>query len=238
MEGNLHIGVSLEWKWNDNVRCSMPKHIPNLMNKLKLVPLLQPQNSPYPAPHIECGKKIQTPLPEDGDPLLPEQGEKFVQSTIGAALCLAIIIDSNLLVPCNELAMQQTTATTKTLSSCKFMLDHMVSNPDPSRICYKSDVQLWVASDASYLSVSKSRSRVGGFHYLGHAPGCSTPLPQQQKFLNSPIQVEEIIIKPVVSSASESEIAAGYANPRKAIPLRVAFFVNGTSPTFYTIVNG
>ena len=60
----------------------MPKQIPNLMNKLKHVPPLQPQNGHHPVPCIECGKKIQTPPPEDGNPLLPEQGVKFMQSMI------------------------------------------------------------------------------------------------------------------------------------------------------------
>ena len=74
--------------------------------------------------------------------------------------------------------MQQTIATTKTLSSCEFMLDCIVSNPDPSTTCNKSDVQLWVVSDASYSSASKSRSGVGGFHYLGHTLDYEKPLPQ------------------------------------------------------------
>ena len=33
MKGDLHIGVSLEWKLNHSTRCSMPKHIPNFMKK-------------------------------------------------------------------------------------------------------------------------------------------------------------------------------------------------------------
>ena len=52
------------------------------MKKLNYAPPFQPQNSPYPAPHINHGKKIQTPLPEDESTLLPEQCAKFAQSTI------------------------------------------------------------------------------------------------------------------------------------------------------------
>ena len=89
---------------------------------------------------------------------------------LGSASCLARIIDSTLLDVWNKLHMQQTTATAKTLSSYEFMPDCMVSHPDPSITYYKYDVQLWVVSDASYLSMSKSRSRVEGSHYLCHAP--------------------------------------------------------------------
>ena len=72
--------------------------VPNVMNKLKHFPTHQPQNSSYPARCIEHGKKIQTPLPEDKNPLLPYLGVTFMQNTIGVALCLDLIIDSTLLV--------------------------------------------------------------------------------------------------------------------------------------------
>lgn len=183
---------------------------------------LKPQHSPYPAPQIQHGSKVQKPISEDDSPLLPSQGITYIQSVIGATLYLARIIDSTLLVGCNEIAIKQTTATTKTLSLAKFMLDYMTSNPDPSITFLKSDMQLWTVSDASYLSVSKSRSRVGGFHFLGNVPNTKQPLSQQQKFLNAPIHVEASILKPVVSAASEAEIAAAYVNARKAIPLRIA----------------
>ena len=200
----------------------MPTCIQNLMNKLKHVPPLRPQNSPYPTPCIECGKKIQKLLPEDESPLIPEQGVKFTQSTIGAALCLARIIDSTLLFACNVIATQQTKATTKTLSSCEFVLDHTSSNPDSSMAHCESDMQLWVVSDASHLSVSKSRSKAGGFNYLRNAPDHAKTLPQQQKFLNAPIHVEASILKPVAGAASEAEIEASCANSRKPIPFRIS----------------
>ena len=145
-----------------------------------------------------------------------------MQSIIGATLYLAQIIDSTLLVGCNEIAIKQTTATTKTLSLAKFILDYMISNPDLSITFVKSGMQLWIVSNASYLSVSKSQSRVGGFYFLGNVPNDIQPLSQQQKFLNAPIHAEASILKPVVSAVSEAEIATGYVNACKAIPLRIA----------------
>ena len=120
---------------------------------------------------------MQAPLPEDESTLLPSQGIKHVESIIGATLRLARIIDSTLLAGCSEIAMQQITATTKTLSLAKFMLDYISSNPDHSTTHYESDMQLWVVSDTSYLSASKSISRVGGFHFLGNTPNHVQPLP-------------------------------------------------------------
>ena len=53
------------------------------------------------------------------------------------------------------------------------------------------------------------------------------PLSQQQKFFNAPIHVEASVLKPLVGAASEAEIAAGYANTRKSIPLRIALLEMG-----------
>ena len=138
----------------------MPKLIPNLMKRLKHVPPIKLQHSPYPAPHIDHEMKTQALLPEDESPLLPEQSVKFIQSMVGATLCLSRIIDSTLLVGHNKLSMQQTIGTTMTLSLAKFMLDCVSSNLNPSTTYCKFDMQLWIFSDVSYLSVSKSRSRV------------------------------------------------------------------------------
>ena len=52
----------------------MPKYVPNLIKKLQHVPPLKPQHSPYPAPEIQCGSKVQKPISEDDSPLLPSQG--------------------------------------------------------------------------------------------------------------------------------------------------------------------
>ena len=103
----------------------------------------------------------------------------------------------------------------------------MISNPDPSITFFKSDMQVWVASDASYLSVSKLRSRVSGFHFLGNIPDDTKPLSQQQKFFNVLMHADASILKPVLGAASEAEIAAACANARKAIPLCIALLEMG-----------
>ena len=84
----------------------MPKHFPNLTKRLNHVPLLKPQNSPYPVPHIDYGKKIQTSLIGDENSLLPAQGVKFTQSMTGAELHLARISYYALVVTYNELSTQ------------------------------------------------------------------------------------------------------------------------------------
>ena len=80
---------------------------------------------------------------------------------------------------------------------------------------------LHIASDGSYLSESKSRSRVGGFFYLSsklpqhnQAPDCNHPF-------NTPFYVVAKIPKMITSSAMETEVAATFYNAKEALPFRV-----------------
>ena len=68
-------------------------------------------------------------------------------------------------------------------------------------------------SDASYLTCPGSKSRAGGFFYLGN---------KDESIINGSILYLTIIIKNVIASAAESEIAALFLNARLAIPLRNA----------------
>jgi hypothetical protein len=73
---------------------------------------------------------------------------------------------------------------------------------------------LHIHSDASYLSVSKAISLLGGFFYLGYNP------PNGDKINGSILNVDSFI-KNVVASAAESEVGACFKNSQTAAPLGV-----------------
>jgi hypothetical protein len=73
---------------------------------------------------------------------------------------------------------------------------------------------LHIHSDASYLSVSKARNRLGGLFYLGYNP------PNGDKPNGSILNLASVI-KNVVASAAESEVGACFQNAQTAAPLRV-----------------
>ena len=66
-------------------------------------------------------------------------------------------------------------------------------------------------SDAAYLVAPESRSRAGGFLFLGD---------KNRSQFNGPILVLAKIIKHVMSSAAEAEVGAMFLNAREAIPIR------------------
>jgi hypothetical protein len=56
----------------------------------------------------------------------------------------------------------------KTQTSTGQLLDYLETHPDATIRLYASGMILHIHSDASYLSVYKSRSRLGGLFYLGY----------------------------------------------------------------------
>jgi len=228
MSGSLFCGVSLEWRYKiGEVRCSMPGYIPKLLKKLNHQLPTKPQYSPHPAPTITYGIKLQQALKDDDSPILNQSGNNLVRSIVGAALFIGRFIDMTLLVACNEIALNQTNSTMATLNLCTWLLDYMSTYPDPSITYKKSDMVLWVSSDSSYQSVSKSRSRVGGYHFLGNKPNNMKDVSIQRTFINAPIHVEASILRHVMGAASESEIAGGYVNARDAVETRIALMEMG-----------
>ena len=88
-------------------------------------------------------------------------------------------------------------------------------------------MMLAVVSNSSFLSVSKSRSRVGGYHFLSNITNPKIPLGNQVIFYNVPIYVEVSILKNTMSAASKSEIAIAFINTKLAIPERICLLEMG-----------
>ena len=85
----------------------------------------------------------------------------MIQSIVGAALYVALMIDMWQLVTCNNLGIQQTHSTVNTVNLAKWLLDYIVTYPN-SLITYRaSNMSLSILSDLWYLSLPNARSRVG-----------------------------------------------------------------------------
>jgi hypothetical protein len=98
----------------------------------------------------------------------------------------------------------------KTQAATNQLLDYLATHPDAAIRYHASDMILHIHSDASYLSVSNARSRLGGLFFLGNK---ST----EQDTLNGSILNVAAIIKNVVASAAESEVGACFNNAQSAI---------------------
>ena len=218
--GSLCVGVELKWNYKIRVMdYSMPSYVPNLLKRIKYEPKDQPQNAPAPCPTIACGQKKQLASQDTTEILSPEE-IRFTQSANGSLLCFGRMCDNTILVATNDTSTQQSKATKQTRAKLEWLLDYVATNPNPvNRVC-ASKMQLWISSDASYLTVSKARSRIAGFHYLSDAPNDSIPLSEQKPPINSPTHVEVGALKMVATAASEAELGAACANAKIGIATR------------------
>jgi hypothetical protein len=118
-------------------------------------------------------------------------------------------------VALSTLAAAQTKGTEKTMDATVQLLNYAATHPDAAVRFYKSDMVLYIHSDASYLSEPKSRSRVGGYFYLGNQDEpADNPKP------NGPIHLESRIMKNVTAAASEAEIGALFHNGQEGAYMR------------------
>jgi hypothetical protein len=137
-----------------------------------------------------------------------------IQKVTGSVLYYAIAVDPTVLMPLNDIATEQTKVTEKTQASTNQMLDYLTTHPDATIRYHASDMILHIHSDASYLSVSNARSRLGGLSFLGN----KSP---EQETLNRSILNVAAVVKNVVACAAESEVGACFHNAQSGAPLRV-----------------
>jgi hypothetical protein len=102
---------------------------------------------------------------------------------------------------------RKTKRTEKTQAATNQQLDYLATQPDATIRYHASYMILQIHSDASYLSVSNARSRLGGLFLLG------IKSPEQDKLNGSILNVSSVI-KNVVASAAESDSA--FTTPKVA----------------------
>jgi hypothetical protein len=144
---------------------SMPGYVSNVLSKFQHDSPKQPQHTPswYVSPAY--GAKTQYATTDETPPLTAQQF-LTVQKVTGYILYYARAVDPTVLMPLNDISMEQTKATEKTQAATNQMLDYLATHPYATIRYHASDMILNIHSDASYLSVSNARSRLGGLFFL------------------------------------------------------------------------
>jgi hypothetical protein len=123
-------------------------------------------------------------------------------------------------MPLNDIATENTKDTEKTQAATDQLLEYMVTRPDATIRYHASDIVLHINSDASYLSVSHARNRLGDLFF------CEDKPPNEDN-LNGSILKMAAIIKNVVASSAESEVGACFQNAQSGAPIRVTLIEMG-----------
>jgi hypothetical protein len=114
----------------------------------------------------------------------------------------------------NTLASAQSNGTQATVMAMVEFMNYATTHPDSAIRYSASDMVLHIHSDAAYLTETKARSRVGGHFYLGNQP--TNP----NQIHNGPLLSISKILRMVVASAAEAEVAGLFYNGQEAVPLR------------------
>jgi hypothetical protein len=170
-------------------------------------------NSPSPYTPPVYGKKQQMTKLNETNPINKKE-TKILQKVCGKFLYYARAIDTTMLHALNDLATQTTKGTEKTMQALTHFLNYCASHPDAEIIFRASDMVLHNHTDTAYLVASKTRSRAGGFTYMGNHQG-------RPQIINGAISVIAKVIKSVMSSAAEAEVGALFMNVKALIPLRI-----------------
>ena len=129
-------------------------------------------------------------------------------------------MDPTILPAINEIGYAQAKPTENTRAKCNQLLDYLATHPQATLRFYKSNMQLYIDSDAAYLVAPGAKSRIAGYFYCGNKLHQSTSTTITQPPLNAPIHVECKTLKHVVSSAAEAETGGLFSNCHFAIGLK------------------
>jgi hypothetical protein len=160
----------------------------------------------------------------DNTPVLNAAETTHVQEVLGTFLYYARAVDNTMLAAIGSIATQQANATKATMKAITKLLNYCSTHPSATVRFHASGTCLKIESDASYLSETKARSRAAGYHYLSDHPDDPNkpPQPDDPPFTpNGPINVISNIMREVLSSASEAELAALFHNGKEGASERI-----------------
>jgi hypothetical protein len=211
--GKWYIGITLDWDYNKRqVYLSMPKYMQKALKPFqhKAGKL---QHAPYQSAPIKYGAKKQYATQESMVTLLDNKAKQFIQQVCGKFLFLGRVVDSTLLCPISVIASQSSKPTEDTMQQTLQFLDYLATQEDSVLSYHTSNMVLAVHSNASYLSEPKACKQAGKHFFLSS----NTTIPPN----NGAILNTAHIIKNLMLSAIEAELAGLYIMARKAFYIRI-----------------
>ena len=187
----------------------MPGYVQKALKRFNHEAPAVPQHSPYPHTKPQYGAKIQYAADPDTSPELGKKEKRFIQQVTGTLLYYARAVDSTLLTALSAIASQQASPTKTTMEKVRQILDYAASQEEAVLTYKASKMILAVHSDAGYLNEPEARSRAGGHFFLSN----NAEIPAN----NGAILNIAHIIKHVMSSATEAELAALYISAQEAV---------------------
>jgi hypothetical protein len=121
----VYSGMPLKWDYKHRAcDISMPGYVSKVLSKFQHDAPKHPQHTPS-----RYGAKTQYATKDETPPLTPKQCLK-IQKIAGSVLYYTKAVDPTVLMPLNDIAMEQTKATEKTQAATNQLLDYLATHPD------------------------------------------------------------------------------------------------------------
>ena len=78
-------------------------------------------------------------------------------------------------------------------------------------------MNLWIHKDASYITGTKARSQVGGYHYISKKPKLHIKSDNPPSKHNHPVIVLRKVVDAVMSSTQESKTGGSYNDSKEEL---------------------
>ncbi len=155
------------------------------------------------------GAKTQLTPEADTSDLLDNHCKRRIQEILGLLLYYAQAVDNKLLVALSAIAARQSYATVATEQAVNLLLDYVATYPSDGIIYRSSDMILCAHANAGFLNKTISHNWARAHIYLSE----NNPFP----CFNGTILSIAQIIKFVMASAAEAELAALFVTAQKMI---------------------
>ena len=149
---------------------------------------------------------------------------------VGTLLYFGRAVDLTLAAALSAIAARQANGTQAVAAAVRQLLNYVATHPNPAIRYVASDMIPALHTDASYLSELEGKSRAAGHFYMTKQ--------DDDEFKNGGILTLSAIIKHVMASASEAELAVLFYGCKQAVPLRVTLMEMGhpqRKPTQVTV---
>ena len=172
---------------------------------------IQPCDSPMIYEPPLYGEKSQR-AKDDTTPLISDTAYKEGQEIVGCGLWSARMIDSPTLTAISSLATELSDRHSSIEPKLDRYLGYLMQYPTSTIRFHASDMNYIAFGDVSHNSVSKGRSRAGGYGFYGWYDN-----PQR---LNGAVFTMSCILDVVTASAAEGEYGAAYMVARHSVWMR------------------
>jgi hypothetical protein len=192
----------------------MPGYIKAVLHKYQHPAPARPEHSPHTWNPPIYGARTQFVSDPTPSPAISDKDVNKLQQLTGTLLYYARAVDPTLLMPINVLASEQLNATEVTADKVIKLLNYCNTHPETKTRYHASAMLLHIHTDTSYLSENESKSRAGGFFYIGNTTK------NDKKLTNRAILIVSKVLTHVMSSAVEADIGAVFINAKEGAVLR------------------